>query len=708
MKKKLIFEIGTEELPSSCIDEGVRELEKILGNKLTENRLEFSGIKTYSSPRRLVAIVDGLGDIQKSEEKTVTGPLVKIAFDGSGNPTRSAEGFAKSLSLKVSELEEIKVEGRGIYLGKRIVERGKKTVDILPEILKGIISAITFRKQMTWADYDIKFARPIRWILALYGERVIKFSLANLNSSNITFGHRTISPGPITIKDAGSYFNLLECKGMVIADAEKRKKLILDQIGRLEEKVWKGKYKVVLNEELIDDVVNLVEIPNVIAASFPEEFLYIPKELLIEAIQYHQRYFAVLDSSGNVSTKFIVVQNGVKDNGGVRKGNERVLKARLSDAVFFYEEDKKHDFDYWMNKLKGVIFFSDLGSIYDKAVRLKKVSTYIAGLLGDSKTDIKEDISGYLVKASMLCKCDLVTNMVVEFPALQGVVGKEYAKEKGESSEVSDAVFEHYLPRFAGDDLPKTDTGAVLSIADKIDTITGMFIAGRVPSGSEDPFALRRKASGIVLSALKKKYDFELTGIVKYNLDLYTKSFGSKNIDNLKVTSDVEDFIITRYRFLLEKEGKRMDILESILGSGCSSIVDIDLRYRAAEKFIAGSDIKRLAFPMIRCKNIIDNKKIGKVDTSLFKEEYEKKLFSHTGRYEISIKELISKKDYKSVLAELAEFGKTVDLFFDNVLVMDEDSKLRANRINLVRKVVDLYLLFADFSKLVIEGNNRV
>ena len=249
MKKKLIFEIGTEELPPSCIGEGVTGLEKVLGNKLAENRLEFSGIKTYGSPRRLVAAVEGLSDMQKSEEKTITGPLIKSAFDESGNPTRSAEGFARSLDLKVSDLEEIKVEGRGVYLGKKIVQKGKKTVDILPDILKDTITTITFRKQMTWADYDIKFARPIRWVLALYGEEVIKFSIANLNSSNITFGHRTISPGPFTVKDAGSYFKLLRDKGMVIADAEKRRQLILDQIGKLEEKVWKGKYEVVLNEE---------------------------------------------------------------------------------------------------------------------------------------------------------------------------------------------------------------------------------------------------------------------------------------------------------------------------------------------------------------------------------------------------------------------------------------------------------------------------
>ncbi len=707
MKKKLVFEIGTEELPPSCAFEGSTGLKKILGDKLSENRLEFTDLKTYSSPRRLVAVVKGLSDIQKSEEKTVTGPLVKIAFDRSGNPTRSAEGFAKSLGLKVSQLEKIKVGGKGVYLGKRMVDKGIKTTDILPEILKGTILAMTFKKQMTWGDYDLKFARPIRWILALYGDKVIKFKLANLNSSNITFGHRTLGPGPITVKDSDSYFKMLRDKGKVIADAEKRKQLILDQISRLEKRKWKGKYRVVLDQSLIDDVVNLVEVPNVITGNFPKKFLYIPKELLIEAIQYHQRYFAVLESSGSVSTRFIVVQNGIRDNGEIRKGNERVLKARLSDASFFYEEDKKHDFDYWIDKLKGVVFFSDMGSIYDRTVRIKKVSIYIAKLLEGSKTRLKDDIPVYLNRAGMLCKCDLVTHMVVEFPTLQGIVGREYAKEKGESREVSDAIFEHYLPRFSGDVLPMTDTGTLLSIADKIDTITGMFLAGKIPSGSEDPFALRRKASGIVLSILEKKYDFDLDSAVKYNLNLYTKSFKLGNEGDLQLITRVKDFIISRYRFLLEKEKRRSDILESILGSGCSSIMDINLRYRALQKFISGGDIKRLAFPMIRCKNITGDNKPGRVKTNLFKEEYEKKLFSLICRYEASVRELILKKDYGSVLAEFEEFGKTVDLFFDNVLVMEKDVKIRVNRINLVRRAVDLYLMFADFSRLVIEGNNR-
>lgn len=708
MRKNLVFEIGTEELPPSCTGEGVSGLKEILENKLAENRLEFEDIQTYSSPRRLVAVVKGLSELQNSKERTVAGPTLKVAFDKDGNPTRAAEGFARSLNLEVSDLEEIEVEGKGVYLGKRIIEEEKKAVDVLPDILKDSILSLTFSKQMTWADHDIKFARPIRWILALYDNEVIKFSLENLNSTNITFGHRTLSPGPINIKDADSYFKLLQDKGKVIADAGKRKELILNQINQLEEDIWKGNYKVVLDGNLLNDVVNMVEIPNVVIGNFPEEFLYIPKDLLIEAIQYHQKYFAVLDKSGNVSTKFLIIQNGIKDNGGIKKGNERVLKARLSDAAFFYEEDKKHDFNYWADKLKGVIFFSNLGSMHNKALRLKKVSAYIAGLLGGSRLHEKDDISTNLATASMLCKCDLVTNMVVEFPALQGVVGRQYAREKGEKSEVSDAIFEHYLPRFAADILPTTDVGLILSIADKIDTITGMFLVGKIPSGSEDPFALRRKASGIVLSILKGKYDFDLTGLISYNQNLYQKSFDFRGISDLKISTGIKDFIIARYRFLLEKKDKRLDILESILGSGCCSILDINLRYKAIEEFIESEDIKKISYPMIRCKNIIDKKEFGEVDVELLEEEYEKRLFLSLSSKEKAIKDLMCKKDYTAVLAELYGFGEIVDLFFDKVLVMDKDKKVRSNRINLIKKAVDLYLLMADFSRLTIEGNSRI
>ncbi|MDD5622221.1 MAG: glycine--tRNA ligase subunit beta [Actinomycetota bacterium] len=705
MGKDLLFEIGTEELPPSCMEEGVTGLRKVLENKLSESRLEFRDILTYVSPRRFTAIVKGLGEIQKSKEEIVTGPPAGIAFDKNGRPTKAAEGFARSLNLRVSDLEEIEIKGKGLYLGKRITEEGKKTKDLLGDILKDSLLSMSFSKQMTWSDYDMKFVRPIRWILALYNNEIIRFNIINLTSGNVTFGHRTLGPGAMIIKNTGDYFKFLKSKGAVIVDSSKRRELILRQINKLEEKLWKGRYKVVLNEDLLKDIVNLVEIPNTITGNFPREFLYMPKELLIEAIQHHQKYFAVLDKSGNVSTRFIIVQNGIKDTGGVKKGNERVLKARLKDAAFFYEEDRKHDFGHWTEKLNEVIFFSGLGSMYDKAVRLKKLSIYLADLLYGSSLKGKQDISPDLVSASLLCKCDLVTSMVVEFPALQGIVGRQYAREKGEKSAVADAIFEHYLPRFAGDILPSADVGLILSIADKIDTITGMFIAGEIPSGSADPFALRRKASGIVLSVLKGKYDFELAGLIDCNIKLYFESFNPKDIDGSKIASEVRDFIIARLRFLLEKKGKRPDILDAVLESGCGSIMDIYLRYAAIEEFIINKDIKRIYFPMTRCRNIIGKKEFGEVKKELLAEEYEKKLFSSIEEKKSKIKNLVVKKEFTSVLTELDKLGTVIDQFFDKVLVMDKDEKIKTNRINLIKKAVDLYMMIADFSKLVVDRN---
>ncbi len=704
-KKQLLFEIGTEEIPPLCIKEGTGGLKMVLENKLAENRIKFDSVRTYSSPRRLVAVVEGLAEMQDSEEKIITGPPVGIAFDDKGKPTEAAKGFAKSLNSKVSDLEKIKVGDKGLYLGKKNIEKGKKTKDLLAGILKDSILSLAFSKQMTWGNYDIKFIRPIRWVLALYDNEVVNFKVVNLSSSNITFGHSTINPSPIVIKDSRNYFKLLEDKGKVIAEAEKRKKIIIAKIRQLEGKLWKGKLRVVLDEDLLEDVVNMVEMPNVIVGSFPEKFLYIPKDLLIEAIQHHQKYFAVVDSSGNVSTNFIIVQNGVKDEGGVKEGNERVLKARLSDAAYFYEEDRKHNFSYWTKKLKGVIFFSNLGSMHEKSLRLKKISTRIVKMLKESGSAIDNNLEEDLARASMLCKCDLVTNMVVEFPSLQGIVGCQYSKDRGEKFEVSDAVFEHYLPRFSGDIPPSNDVGLILAIADKIDTISGMFIAGEIPTGSADPFALRRKASGIVLSVLKGKYDFSIDGLIGYCLKLYTENPGFKYKNEVKVDKEVRDFIIARFKFMVGRENRRIDILESVLGSGCSSIMDIGLRFDSLEEFIGEKDIKKIYFPMVRCKNIMGKGGFGRVDSGLLTEEYEKKLFSSIEKKEPLIKKFIRDKDYREVLLKLYEFGKVVDIFFDKVLVMDKNEKTRSNRINLIKKTFDLYMMMADFSKLIVNNS---
>ncbi len=434
----------------------------------------------------------------------------------------------------------------------------------------------------------------------------------------------------------------------------------------------------------------------------PKNFFISLKKYLLKLSSIIKDILRQLIKTGNVTTRFIVIQNGISDKKGeITKGNERVLRARLSDARFFYEEDKKSSFEAWHEKLKGVIFYSKLGTLYEKSIRLENICIFIAESLDLRGILKKAAISADLIRASMLCKCDLVSNLVVEFPELQGLVGSEYAKEKGEKADVASAIFEHYLPRVAGDILPDTDTGAILSIADKIDTIAGMFLAGNLPSGSEDPFALRRKASGIILTALKKGYDIDLLKLAAYSIDLYLEKFSFNNIDRVKIISDVVEFITARYKFQLEKRNKRTDILDAILGANCFAIIDIDLRYKAIENYLSTENIEKLSAPMIRCKNIIKGRKFSEIQPALLSDEFEKELFDQINNKSKIIKRHMGEGKYCDALAELTEFGNSINIFFDKVLVMDNDENIRTNRINLVKESSSLYLLFADFSKIV-------
>ena len=702
MEKKLIFEIGTEELPSSCLNDGIDSLKNILSDKFLKNRLEFEKIETSGTPRRLIAVVHGLKDMQDSIEKLVLGPPERISFDASGKPNQAAIGFAKGIGIDVEELEKISTE-KGVYVGKKIFEKGIKTSRILPGILTESISSITFSKQMTWADWGIKFARPIRWILAVYGEEILSIEIESLKSSNFTYGHRTLCPEPIAVKTADEFLELLKKKGNVITNGLKRKEIILEGIKNIEDKHKKGNIKVVINEDLLNEIVNLVEIPNALIGTFPEKFLSLPADILIKAIEYHQRYFAVKNEKNEVLPEFIVVQNGISDNKNeIIKGNERVLKARLSDASFFYNEDKKHSWENWIEKLKGVIFYSRLGSMHDKELRLAEICTRIISELNKDGGIVSDEVLGYSKRASMLCKTDLVTNLVVEFPELQGVVGREYAKERKESKEVSDAIFEHYLPRFYGDSLPKTSTGAIISIADKIDTISGMFLAGAIPSGSEDPFALRRRASGIVLTVFEKNYDIDINDIIRFSVGLYRDVIKIDEDMESKIVNDITDFIIARFKFNYEKDNKRTDSIDALSSAGMFSLTRMSKIYDAIQKIIDNGQIEEVSMPMIRCKNIVKGKKIGEVNTKLFKEDSEKELYEEALLKEAAVKKNNLEGNYYKSILELVDFRKKIDSFFDKVLIMDKIEEIKNNRLNLVQKALEVYLLTADFSKITI------
>ncbi len=700
MKNNLIFEIGTEELPSSCINEGITELEKILKEKLTQNNIDFEEVKTCGAPRRLIANIVGLSDIQKDTSKNATGPSIKAAYDSNGNPTKAAIGFAKSLSVEVSELEKLETE-KGIYLYKKLLIKGKKTTEVLPDLLVDTVLSLSFDKQMTWGDYTLKFARPIRWLLALYGNKVIKFKLEVLSSSNCTYGLRSVSAGPIIIDDADSFFDILINDGKVIPSVPQRREIILSSIDRTQKELWDHDIKIVINKEILEEVVNLVERPNLIIGSFPKKFLYLPKDLLIKAIEYHQRYFATIDTDSNVTTNFAVVQNGIDDlNNEVIKGNERVLKARLSDAVFFYEEDKKDTYEHLIEKLKGLIFFSGLGSMYDKSLRLKDISSFILDTLKD---DIKDEIlklKPQLERAALLCKTDLVTNMVVEFPELQGIVGREYAKDRKENKIVANAISDHYLPSFFGDGLPKHVAGSILSIADKIDTICGMFIANNIPSGSEDPFALRRRALGIVSILIENDWSLNIGDLVEYTVKLYPKN-SSESIENVEaLKNNIITFVLNRYKYFAEKQNKRTDIIESVMINDNYSLKEINRKYDALYSYIVKNDAQKISLALLRCKNIIKKKEISKIDTDLFKEKNEIEMHDLLLNAKEKIELLIQRHDYMNSIKELDLLSEKVNDFFDKTLIMDQDYNIRQNRINIVKSMVDTYLKVADFTLL--------
>ncbi|MHB1346751.1 MAG: glycine--tRNA ligase subunit beta [Candidatus Humimicrobiaceae bacterium] len=701
MEKTLLFEIGTEELPSSCLNEGVNSLKNILTDKFLKNRLKFEKIETFGTPRRLIAVIYGLKDKQDSLEKLVMGPPERISYDDSGRPNQAAVGFARGIGIDVKDLEKISTD-KGVYIGKKIFEKGVKTSEILPTILTEAIFSISFSKQMTWADWQIKFARPIRWLLAVYGEEILTLSIESLKSSNLTYGHRTLCPHSLNVKTADDFPDLLKKEGKVIADAYGRKEIILKGIRAIEESRKKDKIRVIINKDLLDEIINLVEIPNVLIGSFPEKFLSLPDDILIKAIEYHQRYFAVKNEKNKVLPEFVAVQNGVSDkNGEIIKGNERVLKARLSDASFFYDEDKKHTWEDWIEKLKGVIFYSKLGSIYDKELRLAKICQKIISELNQAKIIIPTEFLEYSKRASMLCKTDLVTNLVVEFPEIQGVVGREYAKERNEPREVFEAIFEHYLPRFFGDLLPSTSTGAILSIADKIDTIAGMFLAGAIPSGSEDPFALRRRASGIVLSMLEKNFGLDIYELVRFSVGLYKDFIKIDEDRESKTINDVADFIMARFKFNYEKDNMRTDLIDAIYSANIYSLTEINKRYVAIQKIIDIGKIDDISLPMIRCRNIVKGRNAGTVAPGLFKESSEKELYDEALSKEEMIRKDISEGSYDKALAELLDFRKKVDNFFDKVLIMDKMEEVKNNRLNLVNKVLGVYLMIADFSKII-------
>ena len=692
MTGELLLEIGTEDIPAKFFPEALENFKSVASENFMRERLRYSEISTFGTLRRMVLFVRGLEEKQEDVIEEVAGPRVASAFDEKGQPTKASIGFAKAQGVDVSSLF-IKDTGKGQSVCARKKLSGKNTKEILPEVVLEIINEISFPKSMRWGSLDIRFARPIHWILALYNGEVTRFKFGDVESSNLSSGHRFLSPAPFEVSGLKDYQEKCE-KGFVIADPVKRKSILE---GEIKERAASKNGQVFDCEGLLETVNFMVEYPTAFAGSFSEEYLKLPEEVLTNTMKKQQMYFPLFDSGRNLLNYFIGVSDtDNKDMEIIIKGNERVLRARLADAEFFFKEDQRVKLEAKVEALKRVIFIEKLGTLYDKVMRLRELALFLGNKISDTE-GVKSNVKS-LERAAFLCKADLVTEMVKEFPELQGIMGREYARLQGEGEEVAQAIFEHYLPRFAEDRIPSSDDGAVLSMADKLDTISGCFSLSMAPTGSEDPLGLRRQAIGIINIIAGKGYKFSLKEAIVKSLELY----GVRENKN-EILSKITDFFAIRFENILASQGFEIDIIDSVLAGNMDDILDSKKRMEAISRLKKEPGFSSLTTTFKRAIKILPDSETGDVDLSLLTETAEKDLYKAFDEVEGKSRRFLEKEDYYGALKEISLIKDKVDKFFDDVMVMVEDTRVKNNRLNLLKNVVGLFSKIADFSKIAEE-----
>ncbi|MEN8245238.1 MAG: glycine--tRNA ligase subunit beta [Thermodesulfobacteriota bacterium] len=687
----LLLEIGAEEIPAGYIAPALTAIASNLLKKMSAARIEHGEVKTFGTPRRLAIVVEQVAARQPTISKDVMGPPTKVAYDADGQPTMAAVKFAEKVGVGVKALKAQDTE-KGSYLCARVTEKGLATKTLLKKMLPEVILATPFPKTMKWAELNVHFARPMYSLVALLGSSPVSFSLGNLKSGRYTCGHSFMHPGKIKIENPETYLDSLK-KAQVIADIEERKKMVLKEIEQAASAVGG---RVLPDDELVDIVTNLVEYPIATAGKFDDEFLEIPREILITAMREHQKYFAVIDEKGALMPYFIAVNNTrTKDLDLVATGHERVLRARLSDAQFFYQSDVKVSFDPWIEKLEGVLFQAKLGSMQEKVGRVKRLAAYLADAVG-----LDDGFKARVTRAAELCKADLVSQVVVEFPKLQGVMGRVYAGVVGEPEDVASAIEEHYRPTYSGGELPSGETGALLAIADKIDSICGCFSAGLIPTGASDPYALRRQGIGIVNIMQDKEFGFSLNDLIVKSLDLF-RSTG--DFDLVETTGRVHTFIQNRLAHILVEKGFSKDVVGAVTSAGTENLPHVWLRVKALEDLKGAPDFEPLAAAFKRVVNIIKKTEDGvqtRISEDLFTHASEKDLLAAFRAVERQVSSLFAAGDFEAALLKIASLKDAVDVFFDDVLVMAEDLEVRNNRLALLGGIAALFDQFADFSKL--------
>ena len=683
--RELFLEIGCEEIPAGFIPKATAEMAAIISRELSAARLSFDSVKTVATPRRLALVVSGIPALQPDAEITATGPSLKAAYDAAGKPTKAAEGFARGQGIDVSGLKTITTDkGEYLFVSKQV--QGRPTSELLTEMLPALVSGISFKKSMRWGNQEVRFARPIHWIVALFDGAVVPFSYGTVTSGNESRGHRFMANAPFTVDNFAHY--LAECeRHFVIADPEKRKEIIRRETSRVAEEAGGI---LLADEELLEQVAYLVEYPSAVRGTFSAEFLKVPKEVLITSMRSHQRYFSIVDGSGALLPGFITINNTLSDDPSVVvKGNERVLRARLSDARFFFEEDQKVRLDDRVEALKKVVYQQKLGTSFEKMERFTTLAEELADLLNPA-------VKGQTSRAARLCKADLVSGMVGEFPEVQGIMGREYALLEGEAVDVAAAIAEHYLPTQAGGELPASDIGAFVSIADKLDTICGCFGVGLIPTGAADPYALRRATIGIIAIILDKGYGLSLPGQINRALQLLAAKL---NRPQEQVAADVLEFFRARFVNLLGGTFPP-DAVEAAIAAGFDDLVAVKSRIAALAEFKNHPDFEPLSVAFKRVGNIIKGGMDAPVDPTLFLDSSETALYEAVQRAKIAAERHIAAGAWLDALMEIATLRGPVDQFFDSVMVMADDVSVKNNRLALLTTIARLLSKIADFSRL--------
>ena len=687
----LFIEIGTEEIPAGYIEPALADMGKKLSEFFEKGRVDAGTPQVMGTPRRLVVHIPDVDARQKDVVETYQGPNIKVAYDAEGNPTKAAIGFARGKGVDIADLTT-ETTAKGEVICAKVEKKGQPTVDILNEYLSQWMADITFPKKMRWGSRKIPFVRPIHWIAALFDGKKLKFNFEGIKAGNTSQGHRFLKPQKFKFDSLKTY--LSECKKhKVMVDPAERRQSIQDQIKAIAKEV-KGTIKE--DTDLLDTVTHLVEFPVAVLGEFDKAYLELPKELLVITMKVHQKYFPVWKGD-KLLPYFITISNMKATGKDIPRGNQRVLKARLEDARFFYDEDRKRKLEDFVDDLKGVVFQKDLGTSHEKLMR-------IVSLAGTIAQKVCPEAEATAKRAALLSKADLVSQMVFEFPELQGIMGGYYAEHSGDSAEVAQAIKEHYQPAFAGDAVPSTQAGAVVALADKLDTIVGCIGVGLIPSGSEDPYALRRHAMGIMEILSKYNYDLDLNKL----FDLGIETLGSKaKLSQDEIRGHCKALFNQRSKTLLAGMGFEYDVIDAVLSTGVSLPSDVRKKAEALSELKKQDYFADLATAFKRVDRIIEGDAPSTIDPELFTEEAEKALFRKFAGIKPTVEDKTLAGDYAGALAKIVEIKGEVDAFFDNVMVNVDDVALKANRMALLKSIAGLFSPLADFSKIVIKKTEK-